>query len=125
MIEKDALVERAFADFPTERYSDEVVCAIRDVHKRLGSEFAPCGIDGGGRLIVADDDATVRAEDLLTAQPERRNTLRRSSWRLNTDSEIIGKGYPPEYMLGRDTNDWVWVHPQWRYLTADDQESDR
>lgn len=108
------VAEKAFADFPEALVPDG---NWKPLYELNSVDFAPCGVDGGGRLICAWDDGTVIAYDLETANPERN---RFGTWKLNANTETIGGGsYPAEYMLNRDTSDWLWIHPQWRYLTAE------
>lgn len=114
---KKKVAEKAFADFPGELVPDGNWEAL---YEKNSVDFAPCGVDGDGRLIWAVDDGTVVAYDLETADPEKNKW---GTWKLNADREIISHGsYPDEYMLDRDTSDWLWVHPQWRYLTAEAKE---
>jgi len=120
----ESYADRALADFPAERYSADVMKVIRQKHRSLGVDFAPCGVDEEGRLIVAADDGTVYATDLRSADPEKKRTGAFKTWKPNAETELIGhRQFPDEYMLGRDTSDWLWVHPQWRYLTAEDGDS--
>jgi len=120
----ESYVDRVLADFPAERYSASLMKAIRQKHRHLGVAFAPCGVDAEDCLIIASDDGTVYATDLRTADPEEKRIGVSRTWKLNAEAELIGREqFPDEYMLGRDTSDWLWVHPQWRYLTAEDGDS--
>lgn len=124
------IVDRALADFPEDLVSDDVMDAIRYLHERLGITYAPCGIDEKNRLIVAADDGIVTSYDLNSAEveePERSTVYRKSKWgRMNAETETINSTlqHPPEFMLNRDTSNWVWVHPQWRYLTKSSETQD-
>lgn len=120
-------IDRALADFPSHLLDEDGMKAVREKSERMGVDFAPCGVDADNRLIVAVDDGTVIAHDLDTAEPAYedlgmglRSAMR---WKLNAETEDIAhRQFSHEFMLNRDTSDWVWVHPQWRYLTADGEE---
>ena len=116
----DRIIDHALTDFPDHLLSDDGMKALRSLFKDLGIEFAPCGVDDENRLIVCSDDGSVVAYDLDSADPGQKTIGVKQFWRLNADTEYIGgQQFAESYMLDRDVSDWVWVHPQWRYLTSD------
>lgn len=116
-------IDRALADFPPDLLGEDGMKAVREKFERMGVNFAPCGVDEDNRLIVGADDGTVIAHDLDTAEPTYEGLgmglPSAKRWRLNAETEHIAhRQFSHEFMLNRDTSDWEWVHPQWRYLTA-------
>lgn len=107
--------EKAFEDFPMEMLPEP---ANKILKRYEDPDFGIGGIDAEHRLVSFSDDGWVVGYHLDGAETERTNY----GYRLDTEQDSLAdRQLGEEFMLGRDTSDWVWVHPRYRWLTEDSE----
>lgn len=107
----ERIAEKALEDYPEEYVPDGDWKALKS-YEYL--PFGIVGIDAEERLLLSADDGSIRGVDLDTAYVEKTRYGRHIR---GEDEYVAHQQHPQEYMLDRDTSDWVWVSPRFRYLT--------
>lgn len=113
----EKLAEKTLQDFPEEYVPEGDWKALKSYEY---IPFGIVGVDDKERLLISADDGMIRGTHLDTAYVEK---TRHGRHIRGEKDDLAYQQHPHEYMWDRDTSDWVWVSPRFRYLTDPSDES--